>query len=133
MRRSSLCLLLLAASCAHPRPVLYPDAHLKDVGEEASRKDVDDCLARAKAHLKAHPARKIARRTGAGAIAGAAMGTVFGAFTGDYERAISEGAAVGAAGAAVQGGFEAGSPDEIQRAFTQRCLAEKNYSVLGWR
>ena len=64
---------------------------------------------------------------------GAIMGTVFGAFTGDYKRAITQGAAVGAAGGLVQGAYESGSPDEIQRAYTQRCLGEKGYQVIGWR
>ena len=63
---------------------------------------------------------------------GAAMGAVFGAFTGNYRRAIAEGAAVGAAGGLLHGAYEAGSPDEIQRGYTQRCMAEKGWSVIGW-
>ena len=133
MSRSPLLVLLVAAACAHPRPVLYPDERFKSAGEQAARADVDRCLADAKAYLKANPAKRVARRTGAGAVFGAVMGTVFGAFSGDYGRAISEGAAVGAAGGAMQGAFEAGSPDEIQRAYTQRCLGEKGYSVIGWK
>ncbi len=132
-RRLPLLALLLAAACAGPRPVLYPDERLKTAGEATAKADVDECLAAAKVYLKAHPAKRIARRTGAGAVFGAVMGTVFGAFTGNYARAIGEGAAVGAAGGAVQGAFEAGSPDEIQRAYTQRCLADKGYSVIGWK
>lgn len=133
MRRATLAALLLAAACATPRPVLYPDEHLKSVGEDSAKADVDACLADAKKYLKANPAKPIGRRVGFGAAAGAAMGAVVGAFTGDYARAVSEGAAVGGAGGAVHGAYEAGSPDEIQRAFTQRCLAEKGYSVIGWR
>lgn len=133
MRRLWLMALILVAACAHPRPVLYPDEHLKTVGEPAAQQEVAGCLADAKVYLKANPAKRVGRRMGGGAIFGAVMGTVFGAFTGNYGRAISEGAAVGAAGGAVQGAFEAGSPDEIQRAYTQRCLAEKGYSVIGWK
>lgn len=133
MRRLSLAALILVAACAHPRPVLYPDEHLKTVGESAAQEEVARCLADAKVYLKANPAKRIGRRMGAGAIFGAVMGSVFGAFTGNFGRAISEGAAVGAAGGALHGAYEAGSPDEIQRAFTQRCLAEKGYSVIGWK
>ena len=61
------------------------------------------------------------------------MGAVFGAFTGNYRRAVAEGAAVGAAAGLLHGAYEAGSPDEIQRAYTQRCLAEKGWSVIGWK
>ena len=131
--RSTILSAVLLAACAHPRPVLYPDEHLKTVGETAAQEEVAKCLADAKVYLKAHPAKRVARRTGAGAIFGAVMGTVFGAFTGNYGRAISEGAAVGAAGGMMHGAFEAGSPDEIQRGYTQRCLADKGYSVIGWK
>ena len=125
--------ILFLAACAHPKPVLYPDERLKAQGEQAAQADIDKCLADAKLYLKANPAKRIARRTGIGGVFGAAMGAVFGAFTGNYARAISEGAAVGAAGGAVHGAFEAGSPDEIQRAYANRCLAEKGWTVLGWK
>lgn len=126
-------LLLSAAACA-PRPVIYPDEKYKAPGgEQAARADADACMADAKKYLADHPINKIGRRTGAGAIAGAVMGTVIGAFTGDYARAVSEGAAVGAAGGAVSGGLESTNPDEVKRAYVSRCLAEKGWTVLGWR
>ena len=133
MRRLVYLLLIATTACAHPRPVLYPDEHLKNVGEEAAQKDVVQCLADAKSYLKANPAKRVAGHTVRGGVFGAIMGAVFGAFTGNYARAVSEGAAVGAAGGAVHGAWEAGSPDDIQRAYTQRCLAEKGWSVIGWK
>lgn len=133
MRFSTLLALLLAAACAHPRPVLYPDEHLKSVGEPAAQADVDRCVADAKAYLKANPAKKVAGHAVRGGVFGAIMGVVFGAFTGNYARAVSEGAAVGAAGGAVGGAWQAGSPDEIQQGYANRCLAEKGYSVIGWK
>ena len=133
MNRSAFLALLLAAGCAHPRPVLYPDEHLKSVGEPAAQADVDQCVADAKVYLKANPAKKVAGHAVRGGVFGAIMGVVFGAFTGNYARAVSEGAAVGAAGGAVGGAWQAGSPDEIQRAYAQRCLADKGYSVIGWK
>ncbi len=132
MKRLLLGVLLLGA-CAHPRPVLYPDDHFKSVGAPAAQTDVDECLTQAKAYLKANPAKRVAGRTARGGVFGAFMGMVFGAFTGNYARAVSEGAAVGAAAGLAHGAFEAGSPDEIQRAFTQRCLADRGYSVIGWK
>ena len=132
--RPAVLLLLLAGACASPRPVVYPDERFKAAGgEEAARKDAESCLADAKKYLKANPAKKVAGRTGWGAATGAALGAVVGAFTGDYARAVTEGAAVGGAGGAIHGAYEAGSPDEIQRGFTQRCMAEKGWSVIGWR
>lgn len=125
--------VLLLAACSHPRPVVYPDERYKAGGEEAARADADQCLKEAKAYLKANPAKRVAKRTGVGAMFGAAMGAVFGAFTGNYRRAISEGAAVGAAGGLLHGAYEAGSPDEIQRAYAQRCMADKGWTVIGWK
>ena len=125
--------LLLAAACAHPRPVLYPDEHFHTVGEPASRTDVDQCLEAAKIYLKANPAKRVARHISWGAGVGAVMGAVTGLIFGDFGRAAASGAAIGAVGGAAQGAWEAGSPDEIQRAYTQRCLADKGYSVIGWK
>jgi hypothetical protein len=132
MRRALLALAVFSA-CAHPRPVLYPDEHYKSAGEAAAKKDVDQCLADAKAYLQANPAKRVAGKTIRGGVFGAIMGAVFGAFTGNYARAVSEGAAVGAAGGAAHGAWEAGSPDEIQRGYTQRCLADKGWSLIGWK
>lgn len=132
MRRLALA-ALLAAACAHPRPVLYPDERLKAAGEPAARKDVDECLAQAKTYLKANPAKPIARKMARGSVVGALMGTVSGLILGDFGKAVASGAAIGAAAGLAQGTFEAGSPDEIQRAYTQRCLAERGYGVIGWR
>lgn len=133
MRRTPLIALLLAAACAHPRPVLYPDEHLKSVGAPAAKKDVDECLAQAKEYLKANPAKPIARKTARGGVAGAIMGGVTGLILGDFGKAVATGAAIGAAAGLTHGAFEAGSPDEIQRAYAQRCLGERGYSVIGWK
>ena len=132
MKRLLLGVLLLA-SCSHPRPVVYPDERYKAGGEEAAKADADICLEEAKAYLKANPAKRVAGRTARGGFFGAFMGMVFGAFTGNYKRAVAEGAAVGAAAGLAHGAYEAGSPDEIQRAYTQRCMAEKGWSVIGWK
>lgn len=133
MVRAALAAALLLGACSHPRPVVYPDERYKAGGEEAAKADADACLKEAKAYLKANPAKRVAGRTARGGVFGAFMGMVFGAFTGNYRRAVAEGAAVGAAAGLAQGAWEAGSPDEIQRAYTQRCMAEKGWSVIGWK
>lgn len=132
MRRLLAGVLLLAA-CSHPRPVVYPDERYQAGGEAAAKADADLCLKEAKAYLKANPAKRVAARTTRGGVFGALLGVVFGAFTGNYRRAVAEGAAVGAAAGLIHGAYEAGSPDEIQRAYTQRCMGEKGWSVIGWK
>lgn len=133
MRSALLVLSIATIACAHPRPVLYPDERMKTAGEVNVNHDVEECMAKAKAYLKANPSKPIARKTARGGVVGAFIGLVVGAFTGDYKRAVTESAAIGAAAGLAHGAYEAGSPDEIQRGYTNRCLAEKGYSVIGWK
>jgi hypothetical protein len=132
-----LLLALLAAAalsaCASPRPKFYPNQHYQEVGADEAKKDADACYQEAKAFVKANPMTPVARRTGWGAATGAAMGAVIGAITGDFRGALESGAAAGGVGGAAQGAYEGTQPDELVRAYTDRCLAEKGYSVLGWR
>ena len=41
-------MMLLVAGCASPKPILYPNAHLQEVGEEVADRDVDECREMAK-------------------------------------------------------------------------------------
>ena len=133
MKRFVAVLLLLTAACATPRPVFYPNEKLKAAGPDAAQRDVNECLAQSKEYIKTSNLKPIVRKTGWGAATGAAMGAVLGLITGDIGRAASSGAAVGGVGGAMGGAYENSKPDSITRAFTERCLAEKGYSTLGWK
>ena len=113
--------------------MFYPNEKLKSTGLDAARSDTDECLAQSKEYIKTNNLTPIARKTGWGAATGAAMGAVLGLITGDIGRAASSGAAVGGVGGAMGGAYENSKPDAITRAFTERCLAEKGYSTLGWK
>jgi len=129
--------LLLAAAtltaCASPKPKLYPNDKYQQAGPETADKDVEECLTEAKHFVKANRLSPAAEHTAWGAATGAAMGAVMGLITGDIARAVKSGAAIGGVGGAMHGAHAATKPDEIERAFTDRCLTEKGYSVLGWR
>lgn len=134
MRRPMLVLtVVVMTACASQKPQLYPNERYKAAGPEAADKDVKECLSEAKHFVKANRLSPAAEKTGWGAATGAAMGVVLGLLTGDLERAVTSGAAVGAVGGAAAGAHAATKPDEIERMFTDRCLEEKGYSVLGWR
>lgn len=131
-------LLLLAAAvglsaCAGQKPQLYPNDRYQMAGPEVADADVKECMSEAKHFVKANRLSPAAEKTAWGAATGAAMGLALGLITGDLERAVSSGAAMGAVGGAASGAHAATKPDELERAFTDRCLAEKGYSVLGWR
>lgn len=133
--RRALCLLLAVAcaACAAPHPKFYPNDHYVQVGDPVAQKDADECLAKAKQYLKDNPLKPVAKQAGAGAVVGAAIGVVVGAITGDIKGAIESGAAAGGVGGAAQGAIDENSPDAVTRSFTNRCLAEKGYEVIGWK
>lgn len=135
-RRAALALVVCVLACASPRPVLYPNATYERVGKETADADVDTCVARAKENVKSRDAQEIATDTAGNAAAGGAAGAVGGAISGG---GAGIGAAIGAATAAtwgfVKGLFRLGTsgPDDVQRRFAERCLADRGYEVIGWR
>ena len=46
--RGFLIMALLVTGCAAPKPILYPNAHLQQVGKEVADRDVDECREMAK-------------------------------------------------------------------------------------
>jgi type IV pilus biogenesis protein CpaD/CtpE len=136
---------VLLAGCAHrgsrspdARPVLYPNAAYKQMGEERAQDELELCIASAQ-RAGLTPDEKD-NAVGHGAAKGAAVvGTV--ATVGSLVRGRSvdsavtagaRGAAVGAAGGAVAGAFNE-KPNMTYRHFVQRCASEKGLEVIGWQ
>ena len=122
----------LAAGCASPRPKFYPNEYYKTGGDERAKKDTAECLTQAKAYIKEHPVEQTAKKTGIGAFTGALIGAAVGIILGDFKGAIESGAIVGGLGGTASGAMDASKPGSLVRAYTDRCLAEKGYAVLGW-
>ena len=139
MKKSPLALaaaviVLALAGCATQRPVLYPNTKLKQVGNEAAQRDIDQCIQLAKDSGVSHDGgEKVARRGVGGAIVGGAVGAGVGAVRGDIGRSAAAGAAGGAAGGAASGAIHSGEPDSVYKGFVQRCLRERGYDVIGWK
>ncbi len=132
----SCALLAVAiAGCATQRPVLYPNAKLKRVGNEAAQRDVDDCMRMAEQYgVAPGGGDKVARRAGEGAAVGGATGAVAGAIGGrNVGDAAAAGAAIGGTAGAVRGAVRSDRPSEAYRGFVQRCLRERGYDVIGWQ
>jgi outer membrane lipoprotein SlyB len=136
---------LVLAGCAHTgsrspnaRPVLYPNAAFKQVGETKALEEVDVCMGSA-SHAGLTPEEKD-NAVGHGAAKGAAVvGTVAGVGSlvrgRSLEGAIgagAKGAVVGGAAGAVAGSFQE-KPNMTFRHFVQRCLSEKGLEVIGWQ
>ncbi len=132
---SAIGLLLLLAACAEPRPVLYPNAHYNAAGPDRIESDVRVCRDMAEAAGASgggDRTAQVAAETATGAAVGGASGAAVGAITGSP----GQGAAIGAAGAATAGFVRAllrqPQPSQAYRNFTNRCLAERGYDVVGW-
>lgn len=129
-----ICALMILAGCAEKRPVLYPNDHLKQVGNEAAQRDVDECIRYAQqGGADSDKGTEIAKNTAGGAAMGGAVGAATGAVLGNLGRGTAAGAAGGAAGGLVKGIFDSADPDPVFKNFVDRCLREKGYESIGWK
>lgn len=135
---------LLLTGCAHTgsrspnaRPVLYPNATFKQIGEARALEEVDICMGSAiragltpdeKDNAVGHSAAK-------GAAVGGTLGAVGSLVRGrGADRAVGaglRGAVVGGTVGAVAGSFQE-KPNMTYRQFVQRCISERGLEVIGW-
>lgn len=130
----ALC-ILTNAGCATQKPVLYPNDHYKQVGEEQAEKDIEDCQAQAEkagATPDTGKGKQVAKDTAVSTGIGAAAGAVGGAIVGS----AGYGAAIGAASGAVWGlfgsMFRSSGPSEAHKGYVIRCMKDKGYDPTGY-
>jgi len=127
-------LVLAVGSCAQQRPVLYPNAHLRYVGEEAAAVDSDECIQLAIDYgAKEDSGTRVAKDTAKGTAVGGAAGTAVGAVTGNVGRGAAAGAAGGGAASMTRSMLNSGKPDPVFKRFVEQCLRDKGYQPIGWR
>jgi hypothetical protein len=127
---------LLAAGCATPEPILYPNDTLVSADQAQVDRDLEECSELAKKH-KASPHSKggeVAQSTVEDAAIGGASGAVGGAVAGGSAGVgAAAGAAAGAVGGLLRGMFRASrEPDTAYQLFVERCLSQRGYEVVGW-
>ena len=91
--------MLLSLGCTAPKPILYPNAHLQEVGKEMADREIDECREMAKdagATESQGKSGQVAGSTAAGGAIGSAGGAVGGAVVGHPGRGAMVGAASGA-------------------------------------
>jgi uncharacterized protein YcfJ len=128
-------LVVLSIVACAPKPILYPNAHLKDVGEEAADRDIEECSQMAKdagATSSQGKTGQVAGNTAAGGAIGSAAGAVGGAVVGHPGRGAMVGAAGGATGGFLRGLFRRSPPSNAYKQFVNRCLKERGYDPVGW-
>jgi hypothetical protein len=125
--------IALAACASSQRPVLYPNAHLKNIGDVNAQRDIDQCMQMASDSGVSSSGNQVAKRGAEGAAVGAAAGGVGTAIHGgSVGGGAAAGAAIGAAAGAVHGAFH-NDTNPTYRNFVQRCLRERGYDVIGWQ
>ena len=130
-----LIIMLLVVGCAAPKPILYPNAHLQEVGEGAVDRDIDECREMAKdagATASQGKSGQVAGSTAAGGAIGSASGAVGGAVVGHAGRGAMVGAASGATAGFLRGLFRRSPPSNAYKQFVQGCLKERGYDPVGW-
>lgn len=129
-----LFLAVCVASCAS-KPILYPNQHYKDVGQETAERDIEDCSQMAKdagATASRGKTGQVAGSAVGGGAVGSAAGAVGGAVVGHPGRGAMVGAASGATAGFLRGLFRRAPPSQAYTQFVQRCLKERGYDPVGW-
>ncbi|WP_455241889.1 glycine zipper family protein [Petrachloros mirabilis] len=136
MKRAAvvICVACGVMACS-PKPILYPNAHYKEVGADVAERDIDECSQMAK-EAGASPSQgkggQVAGGTVAGGAIGSASGAVGGAVVGHAGRGAMIGAASGATAGFLRGLFRRSPPSAAYKQFVQRCLKERGYDPVGW-
>lgn len=125
--------LVVLIGCGTPRPVLYPNDHLKGVGGAQARYDIDECGQDADLYVRSDPTEQVVGSTVVGGAAGGAIGAAGGAVVGELGRGAGVGAATGATAGLIRGLFKASHPSPVYKSFVERCLQEKGYEPIGWK
>lgn len=126
--------VLFVAACAQ-KPILYPNAHYRDVGKETAERDIEECGVMAK-DAGATPSQgktgQVAGSTVGGGAIGTASGAVGGAVIGHPGRGAMVGAASGATAGFLRGLFRRSPPSNTYKQFVNRCLKDRGYDPVGW-
>src|SRR3954469_10311234 len=116
--------IALTACATTQRPVLYPNAQLKNAGDANAQRDIDQCMQTASESGVSQSNNQVAKRGGEGAAVGAAAGGVGTLIRGgSVGGGALAGAAIGGAAGAVHGAFHNDS-NPTYRNFVQRCLRD---------
>jgi uncharacterized protein YcfJ len=129
-------IVALALACASaPKPILYPNPHLEEVGKAKAKTEIEECRGladEAGAHRDPGKVTGVAASTAKGAAVGGAAGAASGAVVGNAGRGAAMGATGAAAGAAVGAMLRKPKVSQAHVNFVNRCLKERGYEPIGW-
>jgi len=130
----AICTTVLLSACATSQPILYPNEHAKEVGNEQVRKDINECTKLAKySGASSSGADEVAKETAGSASEGAATGAATGAVTGNAGTAAAVGAISRGMGRFFSGMKRNKGPSPAYKEIVERCLIDKGYEPVGWK
>ena len=125
---------LIAGGCGAKRPVLYPNATYKELGEPTAQEIVDYCIDRAHAADIADTRPEGATKGAVGgAVVGSAIGGAIGWILGNPGKGAAAGAAHGGGHGAVRGAAKSGESDSTFQGYVNACLRERGLQPVGWK
>lgn len=126
--------IFLFSACATSQPILYPNEHAKEMGNEQVRKDINECTSLAKdSGASSSGAGEIAKETASSASEGAATGAATGAVTGTAGTAAAVGAISRGMGRFFSSMHRNNGPSPVYKEIVERCLSDKGYEPVGWK
>jgi hypothetical protein len=132
----AVCASTVVAACSvSARPMVYPNAHLNEVGTDQAEADINECIRRADAYgaTTSSKAGEMAEGAAKGAAIGAAAGAVGGAITGRAGRGAAVGAAACGTSGLLRNWFRIRQPDDAHKRFVERCLRDMGYDPIAWK
>lgn len=126
--------LLLGCSTSPPKPILYPNNHFKQVGQQVANHDIASCISMA--HSSGVNEKKegdIARNAASGAAIGGSAAGAWGLIYGDAANRAAAGALAGAAAGTTRGAIKSSETSPVFKKFVQKCLRDLGYDVIGWQ
>ena len=122
---------LLLLACASPTPIIYPNTHYENVGNEAAQNDIRECGELAES-AGAEPSHGKAAATAKRTAVGGASGAVGGAIVGSPGIGAAIGAASSASASILSSVLGSKPPSPTYMRFVDRCLRERGYEPMGW-
>lgn len=125
----------LLLGCAKAKPVIYPNAHYRDIGQQAAQQDIANCMELAHSagvSSTRREAEEEASKAAGGTAAGAATGAVGGAIAGGAAIGSIAGAATGLTAVIISSMFQKPKNNPVFENFVNRCLQERGYEIIGW-
>lgn len=113
---------LASCSSTPSRPELYPNQYAKDRGSENSTKDIDECLKESEAYLQTPEGKKLKDSINPGSVS-TSVGFGFG----------TGGSGIGLGVGSGGGRSRLSGEEQVRRNFTNQCLVNKGYQVVGWK